>query len=149
MFPGLYPIFALSDQVRDRLQDLGLVIATLIAAAALARLAWHPRSWIRRIPTWVGRRLVVEPLSRRSIIVAERFVERVITPKIEAVRGEIQSLSDSNADQHRAVEIRLKGVEDKLETQNTKLIDLAGHILAVPGLPFNTGEVPTTVVEEL
>lgn len=137
-------VVALSEQVRDRLRDYGLAAGAVIVTAAVMKLAWHPRSWFRRVPSWIGRTLVVEPLSRRAIIVAERFVERVITPKIDSVHVELASLSERNDDQHRAVEKRLAGVEEKLSEQNTKLIELAGHILTVPGLPINTGETPVT-----
>lgn len=121
MLPALVAFVALAEGVRDQLRDAGLVTATVIATAAVLRILFAKRSPLRRVPLWVGRRLVSDPLSAKASTFLESFVERVVTPKIDAVHAELSAISDRNDAQHAAVEARLARVETAVGDQNSKL----------------------------
>lgn len=115
----------------------------IVGAAAAAKLLWHPRSPFRRTIFWFFRRLVGDPLSARAATWGEGFVNRVVTPQIDAVRGEVHALAERNDVQHAENAAGIAEVKTAVADTNAKLaktIDtMAQHLLTNPPLPRSTG----------
>lgn len=142
---------AFSVRVRDDLRDIALVVGAIIGMAAVLKLAWHPRSWFRRAPSYIVAKVIVEPAAMKLTSFLERFIDRVLTPKIDAVLKQVAALSDRNDAQHasnvesiNALSVRVDATNEGLLHNNGKLADLSTDLARhIP-----TSVVPVTVPGE-
>jgi hypothetical protein len=146
-----------------------IVLASAAVAATIylwAKVIWHPRSWIRRVPTYLVVRIIIAPNARKATTFLIHFFELHITPQLDAkietvredvndVRVDLRDLSGRNDDQHEVnslkiaeLEVAIKDTNSKLVDTNTRLAKVTEHLaiqLTTPGLPTPPGGIPITV----
>jgi len=138
-----------------------IVLTSAVAAAIIylwAKVIWHPRSWFRRVPTYLVVRILIAPNARKATTFLIGFFEQHITPQLDAkiesvrtdvneVRVELRELKVENTEQHSTNQHAIKAIasqqaktSQKLLETNAKLATVLEHTavtLKTPGFPHD------------